>query len=512
MAARRGVGVGGGRPRGAARKRPVACVFVGYAVGMGSIDWFSLLGQEPDRGFVREPGTEGFTRAEAAHLLATFVGGLDALEVAPGVRIGVTMGTLEAAFFAAAAMFSGRVPVLLDPALPPRARAEAATRLGLGTIVLGGAPDVPGVPALGDDTFLTRLLDATPRRPDPVDADAEAAVLLTSGTSGAAKAVRLPHRALYASTRAYLAPPWSDCGDVYASAAGLRTISGFRMGMLVPAVCRVTTVVLPPAGQPLVLLALASEAGATVLNIGPAFVTACLRAPDRARAAIDRGRLRAVIGSGAAVPAAERVALAELLGVHVAWWYGLTEVAGPTAAAWAHPDGRVDPGDGLPVLPVRVVSPDGRALPAGELGEIELSGERTMLGYVGGPEVTVVRTRDAGHVDAAGNLHVRGRIDRMYTDAAGEKVLLDEAEAVMRTALGRQVHLDVVEAPRPLLALLVEDDAPPPGWQDAARAAIAQVVAPRGVPRRLVATPRLPRNAGGKVDVAEACRLLLADD
>jgi acyl-CoA synthetase (AMP-forming)/AMP-acid ligase II len=73
-------------------------------------------------------------------------------------------------------------------------------------------------------------------------------------------------------------------------------------------------------------------------------------------------------------------------------------------------------GKAIPGVTIRVVDPDGRPVPAGEVGEIVATGDNIMAGYWGEPELTaeVLRdewlwTGDLGRFDDEGYLYIVGR-------------------------------------------------------------------------------------------------------
>lgn len=99
-----------------------------------------------------------------------------------------------------------------------------------------------------------------------------------------------------------------------------------------------------------------------------------------------------------------------------------------------------------------IVGDDGRALPMGEVGEIELRGEFLFSGYLNRPEVTAerlhdgaYRTRDLGFVDD-GELFVLGRIDDLII-VHGRNYFAHEVEALVNEFSefkpGRNVAVDV---------------------------------------------------------------------
>ena len=114
--------------------------------------------------------------------------------------------------------------------------------------------------------------------------------------------------------------------------------------------------------------------------------------------------------------------------------YGLTETAGVCVVNTRakHRDGSV----GYP-LPGTVIGiyKDGRALPAGEVGEIWLDTEQRMLGYLGEESSPFteadgrlwLRTGDYGYVDGDGFLYFKQRIKNMIK-VSGVPVYPSEVE------------------------------------------------------------------------------------
>jgi acyl-CoA synthetase (AMP-forming)/AMP-acid ligase II len=89
----------------------------------------------------------------------------------------------------------------------------------------------------------------------------------------------------------------------------------------------------------------------------------------------------------------------------------------------------------LPDVEVRVVADDGRALGAGEIGEIHVRTPRAMKGYAGTSDSPFtpdgwLPTRDMGWVDADGYLYIAGRKDDMII-RGGENIAPAEVEAVL---------------------------------------------------------------------------------
>ncbi|CAB4870430.1 unannotated protein [freshwater metagenome] len=201
------------------------------------------------------------------------------------------------------------------------------------------------------------------------------------------------------------------------------------------------------------------------------------------------------------------------LGLPLGTYYGLTENNGRgtiDVAMTAYEPGYV----GRPYTAADAVriTRGGEVLPAGEVGEIELSGPSTMSEYLGDAEATSrtlrpggwIATGDLGLVDEDGRVFFRGREKNMIK-RSGENVAAEEVELVL---LG---HPDVVDA----AALAVPDRVREeevkalvvtrPGAEAdpaALRAHCLAQMAPFKAPRYIQFVDALPRTASGKPDVA----------
>lgn len=129
--------------------------------------------------------------------------------------------------------------------------------------------------------------------------------------------------------------------------------------------------------------------------------------------------------------------------------YGLTETnalgavnAGAFYVANPHSTGRVVPA----VTEFRIVGEDGRALPAGERGEVCIKSPANVVGYWNKPEATAeafvdgwFHTGDVGYLDADGFLYIVDRIKDIII-RGGENISCIEVEAAIYS------HPDVHEA------------------------------------------------------------------
>ncbi|MFB6194483.1 MAG: AMP-binding protein, partial [Halobaculum sp.] len=282
--------------------------------------------------------------------------------------------------------------------------------------------------------------------------------LHTGGSTGTPKETVIPHRSIY----------WNSFNTI--TAWGLRpddttpmTFPMFHTGgwnvITVPLFHLGGTVVIAREVDPGETLRLIDERDATLLIAVPAVLRAMADHDRWADTSLDS--LRFVKSGGG--PA--RSATME------AWWdrdvelsqgYGLTE-CGPNN--FAMPDGwdraKSDAvGVPAPHVDARIVDDDGRELPPGEIGELELSGPHAADRYWQRPTesratfgptaadasddstadaASWVSTGDLARVDGDGYYHVEGRKKNMFT-SGGENVYPPEVEDAITD------HPDVDEA------------------------------------------------------------------
>ena len=128
-----------------------------------------------------------------------------------------------------------------------------------------------------------------------------------------------------------------------------------------------------------------------------------------------------------------------VLGVPLLNAYAMTEaswIAGERAVGFHRVAGTV----GVPSCEIRTVDENGAVLGPHETGEIVVRGPYVFPGYLDDPEATEAaflpdgwfRTGDAGFVDAAGYLHLTGRL-RETINRGGEKISPDEVDAALRS-------------------------------------------------------------------------------
>ncbi|MCA1812540.1 MAG: o-succinylbenzoate--CoA ligase, partial [Halobacteriales archaeon] len=383
----------------------------------------------------------------------------------------------------------GAVAVPLDPRLPgaelERRARHAQARIAIAQDAVRIAPRnvaLPGLLALAPARFGAM-------RPDP---DRLAALLHTSGTSGAAKAAMLTFGNLEASARASAQNLGVQEQDRWLAAVPLFHVGGLA------AVARAAL-----DGTALVLHARFDAAQVRRAFDADAVTLAAL-VPTMLRRVLDvqpgplPAHMRGILLGGDAAPPGLLAECARR-GVPVLPTYGLTEACSQVATAPPGakvPEGAV--GKPLPGVEVSI----------GEAGEILVRGPTVFAGYWRDEAATHAALRDGwlhtgdlGRLEAAGWLHVLGRIaDRIVT--GGEKVDPALVEAALREHRGVEDACVIGLAHPEWGAQVVAAVALRPGaaWDPAALEAHCRArLAGWQVPRRWLRVPSLPRNATGKV-------------
>lgn len=409
---------------------------------------------------------------------------------------------------------SARLVVLEAELLPHFEGVQPAAQAPVAVVLLGDTRPVNLPPALGAAPaqawagFLAQARPAVLHDPAPHEL---ACIMYTSGTTGPAKGVLMPHAHL-----ALFSVPAAGLGlcetDVYyvcmplfhANALFTQVFASLLLGAQVQVVERFS----PTRWLPEV-----RACGATVTNALGIMSEMLFKTPQQPDDAANT--LRSVL----AVPVADWVGqFMRRFGVQVVQGYGMTEC---NMAAYAQPGDPCVPGCAGSLRPdlfeVRILDPEtDTPLPDGQVGEICIRPRvpfAFMQGYFGMPDKTAeawrnlwFHTGDAGRIEAGRHLHFQDRIkDRIRR--RGENVSAFEIEQVLSQLPGVAeaavvgVRVGDAASEQEIKACIVRT----PGEQGAALTAlqvlqhcVAQV--PRfAVPRFIEFVPALPKTASNKV-------------
>ncbi|MBA2255397.1 MAG: o-succinylbenzoate--CoA ligase, partial [Chloroflexi bacterium] len=251
--------------------------------------------------------------------------------------------------------------------------------------------------------------------PPPVDLDAPATIMFTSGTTGLAKAAVLTHGNHLASAAA-----WATRLEPHPTDRWLACLPLFHVGGLAMAI-RASRWGLPldvHDGFDATAVSRAIESGVSHLSLVAVMLERLLHA--RGSDPVPSTLRAILLGGGPVSPGLLRRASDH--GLPVVTTYGLTETASGVVA-----DGRP-----LREVELRIGEPGSDGV-----GEIQVRGPMVFAGYDGDPGATAavlaggwLHTGDLGSVDADGSLDVADRRDDLIV-SGGENVSPAEVEAVL---------------------------------------------------------------------------------
>ncbi len=404
---------------------------------------------------------------ELARAMASLAGDLRDSGFGPGCRLVVALPSVPAAVVAVlAAQMAGGSAVPIDRELQGEALRSVLVQTGARHAVLW-APDAPRWTALGriglerswvlPDADAKRNIalasqgapnrergfaasidlgvglsvrlrndgaSASPSRPLadpwPVAPSDEALVLFTSGSTGDPRGVIQTYRNILANTRSIVA--YLGLGPDDRAMAILPLFYCYGLSVLQTHLHVGGSVFLEPRSMyPRVVLDGIAAEGCTGFAGVPLTFELLRRQCDVTAAS--KPRLRYVTQAGGAM-APDTIGWARR-SFHPAWLYVMYGQTEATARLAYLPPERAEEKAGsigipIPGVDLRVLGPDGRELPPGEVGEMVARGENVTAGYLGAPEETQatfrpdgLHTGDLAYRDGDGFLFVVGRAKEM---------------------------------------------------------------------------------------------------
>jgi fatty-acyl-CoA synthase len=390
------------------------------------------------------------------------------------------------------------------------AHADAARATGVARAICLGPPRAGET---GYFDLVSRHLGES-FRAAPVDRDDPCWLFLTSGTTGKPKAAILSHGQMAFVVNNHLADLMPGLGEEDASLVLAPLSHGAGLNQLVVAARGVASVLTesPTLDPDEAFRLIARHRIANVFTV-PTILAALASHPAAGR--YDHSSLRYVIYAGAPMLRAHQRQALSTLGPCLVQYFGLGEVTGNITVlppgAHSIDDAAMKVGScgyARTGMAVEIQSEDGVALPAGETGEICVSGPAVFNGYFRNPQANAesfrngwFRTGDLGHMDAEGFVYITGRRSDMFISGGSNIYPLEIEEKVATHPAVREACVlgmpddkwgeicVAVVALRPGAALSLDDLA----------AHLRQNLASYKLPRRLVILDELPKSAYGKV-------------
>jgi len=408
---------------------------------------------------------------------------------------------------------------------------HALTLLEPTMAVAWGTDDAQRIAALGMPSERILRLDGPPGAPttwpEPEDMPAGdlprdcpssphdlSCLLLTSGTTAHAKAVKHTHHTQLHTGLAMGQAFGLTCEDAYQGSWPLHTSSVLNLACMSAWVHGAGVILEEDTLDNAARLRLIASESCTVYHSVPAPLHFMIDEFERGR--YDVGCVRRIVYGGAVMPV-ELIKRYQRLWPHadqIQVW-GMTETgpAGTALPPWMlarHPGaiGLPQPGCAIRILAEDSSPGNLRDAPSGEIGEIAFAGPSASPGYFRNDAATAetfvdgwVRTGDLGRIDAEGVVYFVDR-KKDIINRGGIKISSAAIEDVLYRC-PEIAEVAVVAVPHPKLgediaACLVAQ----PGVvldTQALRAVCEQSLASNQVPRHWVILPTLPRNGLGKV-------------
>ncbi|MFC4535728.1 AMP-binding protein [Sphaerisporangium dianthi] len=331
-----------------------------------------------------------------------------------------------------------------------------------------------------------------------------AALIYTSGSTAAPKAVVCPHAQVTFASRAINAVLGYRPDDVVFCRFPLSWDYGLYK-VLLSCLGR-SELVLAGEETDLMLMERMKRTCATIVPIVPSLASMIVTLALREQGTPPPVRM--FTNTGAALPASTIAALrAAFPGVRIVRQFGQTECKRISIMPPEQDEERpASVGRPLPGTTVLILDPDGRPVPAGEVGEIVVAGPHVMPGYWRAPELTArtfrrdaatgeprLHTGDYGSLDEDGYLYFEGRRDDMFK-RKGIRMSTIEIEAAAMDVPGVRTAAVLPPAEGRDLVIFVESEMAP----HVVLKELAQRLEPAKVPAMCKVVPDLPLTLHGK--------------
>jgi benzoate-CoA ligase len=376
-------------------------------------------------------------------------------------------------------------------------------------VIVSGAADAAAA-ALHHSLAVLTAAAATSFAPAETTCDDACFWLYSSGSTGAPKGTVHQHSSLIQTAELYAKPILGlREDDVVFSAAKLFFAYGLGNGLTFPLAVGATTVLMAERPTPAAVFARLRRHQPTIFYGVPTLYAALLASPDLPR----RGelRMRRCTSAGEALPAEIGRRWTEHFGVEILDGLGSTEML---HIFLSNRPGEVRYGtSGMPVpgYDLKIVGDDGQPLPAGQVGELQISGPTAAMAYWNNREKTRntfqgpwTRSGDKYSVDADGFYVYSGRSDDMLkvggiyvSPIEVESALITHPAVLEAAVIGRA---DDEELVKPMAYVVLKA-----GQQESAALAeelrqhVKGQLAPYKYPRWIEFIGELPKTATGKI-------------
>ncbi len=373
---------------------------------------------------------------------------------------------------------------------------------------VAGGPSEPGTGLLA----LAPLLAAAPDRFEaaPTTADDVAFWLYSSGSTGAPKGTMHVHASLIQTAEHYARPVLGiEESDLVYSVAKLFFAYGLGNSLTFPLAVGATAVLVSGWAKPAEVFATLRRHRPTIFYGVPTLYAAMLAHPGLPRR--EELRLRRCVSAGEALPEHVGRRWQVHFGVDILDGLGSTEML---QMYLSNRPGEVRYGSSgreVPGYRIRIVDEQGRPVPPGEIGELQVAGPSSALAYWNNRDKSRstflgpwVRSGDKFLLDAEGYFVYAGRSDDMlkvsgiYVSPVEVESALASHPAVLEAAVVGCTDVDGLTKPAAMVVLKAGVE---PGEELSAelRRHVKSRIAPYKYPRWIDFVDELPKTATGKI-------------
>jgi len=422
-----------------------------------------------------------------------------------------------------ATLMAGKTPVLLNYSTGAEANIRyAQEHCGFSTVITSRKLlEKIGCPELEDMIFVEDLLDSISsferiraalraslsansiiRSLPAADEDDAVAILFTSGSEKAPKAVELTHRNIGSNVEAALQVFDFVPEDRFLSILPLFHILGLMTNLWLPIGAGSTIITYASPLEFKTIASVIRNTQPTIIIGTPYFLAGYVRLAAEG----DYEAMRIAIAGADKVPEWLHGAFSKH-NVELLEGYGATETSPVVSVNLPGANRPGSVGRALPGVRIRIVDIDsGDDLPAGKEGKILVKGDLVMKGYLNDLEETILHiengwyeTGDMGMLDEEGFLWHRGRLKR-FAKIGGEMISLVRIESILEKLLPEEIEFCAVELPDSRKGAFIAVAVSGEVNEKELISRLGEHLPPISIPRRFVVLPEMPKMGSGKID------------
>lgn len=367
---------------------------------------------------------------------------------------------------------------------------------------------------IATDATAAELAALKSRRLSP---DAVIQLLYTSGTTGEPKGVSHTSNTMLSNLSPFAARLHMGAADVIHMPSPLAHQLGFMYGLVLPVMLGATAV-LQDVFEPAEMARQINTEGATWTMGATPFLSDLSDYCINTRTATPT--LKVFVSAGAPIPRPLVTKARGALNAAIISAWGMSENGAVTTTRIEDADDKTTGTDGcpLPGMEVRVVDPDGKPVPTGAEGQLEVRGCSNFIGYMKRPGLAQVaeggwfNTGDIARLDGDGYIRIAGRSKDIII-RGGENIPVVEVEGLLfqhpAVAVVAVVGYPDARLGERACAYVIPKAGATLTFDEMTAYLREQKMAVQYIPERLQVVSDLPRTPSGKIQKFELRRMAM---